>query len=119
MQHELSCSATFLEYATILREATQNEKSVEKLKSLLMLPATVWNALVVDEAKGTTHTKDLLERMNTFPFPQRESGKKMVEYWIARKKEKFAQYKWSVEPTVRKTSSGQLIVRVEARELTS
>jgi hypothetical protein len=38
---------------------------------------------------------------------------------MSQEEKKFAQYKWSVEPSVRKTAEGELIVQVQSRDLTA
>lgn len=117
MQKQISYSGIFLDYIEVLRSATQHLTSAEELSKLLVLPETVWNAVVMDEARGTAHAKEILNTMNNFSEPQKTSGRKMVEYWIQRKKENFAEYKWSVTHSVRKNPSGGLIIQVEARDL--
>lgn len=115
MSHQAKYSEIFLKYVEILRFETQNIKDPKKLSSLLMLPEQVWNAVILDEAKGTTYTQELLSYMDRLQEPQRTSGRKMLEYWITRKKEKFAGHNWSVEHSVR-DNGDQLVVRVQARD---
>lgn len=116
MPDDKSYSNIFLQYAEVLRQATQEEQSPQKLETLLTLPATIWNSVTLDEIKGTNHTQGILDYMASLPTPQKESGKKMVNYWIERKKTKFSQHKWSVEHSVG-VRNGQLMIRVQACDI--
>lgn len=111
-------SNIFLQYAEVIRQATQGIKSPEKLSALLTLPESIWNAVTFDELSGTKHTQAILDHIDTMPSPQRESGRKMIEYWIERKKLKFSHHKWAVEHSVH-IKGGELIIRVQARDVAS
>jgi hypothetical protein len=108
-------SEVFLEFAAPVLDNAPKKLSRHKAQTMLDVLATIWNAVVVDEWNNNGEfVRELRRRMAAAP----DAGAALIEPFLARKRELFADYKWAigkVEVRAPRLPGRSFIIYVEAR----
>lgn len=89
-------------------------KSIEELNKLLETPWTIWNAVVYHDCYPDADRHNLLADMRSRIPAKSVEIRALLEFFIARKREKFGQYHYLFRGfEFRKSESGDISCRAE------
>ena len=109
-------SAVFKEYMEPLINEWQHAsgKRVEELNKLLETPWTIWNAVVYHDCYPEADRHNMLADMRSRVPADSPEIRALLEFFIARKREEFGQYRYLFrEFAFREGKNGDLVCRAE------
>jgi hypothetical protein len=89
-------------------------KSIEELNKLLETPWTIWNAVVYHDCYPEADNHKVLAGLRSRIPAESPEIKALLEFFIARKREKFGEYRYLFrECSFRRAENGDLVCRAE------
>jgi len=111
-------SATILDFGTPLFDLIPPDAPIATQREALSIVILVWNAVIIDEAKGTSHLRDARKSLRTLPRAGRALFDKAFDQLVASKARDFRDDKRLVGNwELRVAPGGGASLWAEAREL--
>ena len=111
-------SATILDFGTPLFDLIPPDAPIATQREVLSIAILVWNAVIIDEAKGTSHLHDARKSLRALPSAGRALFDKAFDELVASKNRDFRDDKRLVGNwELRVAPGGGASLWAEAREL--